>query len=300
MGCVMSTIHLKDGEVSAVGGGLWRDYESWIKNRSGNGPTNEQPDMESLLIFLQLRKTKPSSVRQSWFDELYACDKCATAVLAKLLERTSLSADEREAVRSLAKHELDLLYQRDVVQRARQGDPGAREAIARRCYPRILEAVRGYLRRHCQSRMRTEAEDLADRFWLEKLDHLLHTFDPDRRTKFTNYCHTCAIRAAIQWVTPRGPVELPAGDHRDVEEHRDPSDELIAEQEALALRDSLRCVFPGLPLRDRKAFVLRWFKGCIYREIAELLGIDRATAHRICKNALRRVISEFKRRYPCV
>jgi RNA polymerase sigma-70 factor (ECF subfamily) len=102
-------------------------------------------------------------------------------------------------------------------------------------------------------------------------------FDHLRRQGVENRAHACCAVSCALHRAPRSPEDVTLG-----------RDDLRAACAALA----------ALPERQRRAFALHRIHGLTFREIGEHIGVSTATAHRLVRDALTRLMAALAEEVP--
>jgi RNA polymerase sigma-70 factor (ECF subfamily) len=150
----------------------------------------------------------------------------------------------------------------ELIERAREGDPGAIQALYRHHARRVYAIVRRVAGEDAL------AEDCAQEAWIRAI-RALPTFRGEAR--FSTWIHQIAVNCALaarRWRDRRAGRETPLSD--TIPEA--PADD------ATVLRVRLERALARLPAGMREVLVLHDIEGYTHEEIAEILGITPGTS----------------------
>jgi RNA polymerase sigma factor (sigma-70 family) len=164
----------------------------------------------------------------------------------------------------------------ELVRGACEGAGAAQEQLARRYAPRLLAVCRARIGRH------EAVEDLAQESLLRGLTHLHSLEDPE---KLGAWLRGIAVRVCQDWLRGRSRRQIPLSTLNGETTSKEalPCDgaaathtERIEQQER---HEHLQCAIDALPVELREPLLLFYFDEITYEQIAELLGVSRATVN---------------------
>jgi RNA polymerase sigma-70 factor (ECF subfamily) len=158
-----------------------------------------------------------------------------------------------------------------MVRRWRDGDPDAREALARNAMRLALRTAAALVE------SREEAADVAQEVAIDALGSLEQLRDPEA---FDAWVHRITVRRTLRRLKKRrrtNTIETPLAllDDRD----QPPVREGIDRDTILAARDALAAALAELPPKQRLALALRYVHDLSDTEIAAALGCRTGTVH---------------------
>jgi RNA polymerase sigma-70 factor (ECF subfamily) len=157
----------------------------------------------------------------------------------------------------------------ELVRLARDGHASAFEQLTRRWAARVLAVCRARVSQPAA------AEDLAQEALLRGLQHLHTLAQPE---KFGPWLRGIAVRVCLDWLKARAaaPVRLAS----QLDDPLDPADEAETPSEQAERADSrerLLAEVRSLPDDLRETVLLYYFDDVTYVDLADLLGVSRAT-----------------------
>jgi RNA polymerase sigma-70 factor (ECF subfamily) len=166
-----------------------------------------------------------------------------------------------------------------LVEQARAGDNGARQALYVRHVDRVFRTVRGMLR--CDA----DAEDVTQDAMLAVLTSL-NKYRPRPDARFAAWVTTIAVNTARRRFRRRRPEFTATGELPDTpDDGADPADALDRGRE----RHALLIALAELPERDREMVSLRYGAELNATEIGMTVGVEAATVRKILERARTRL-----------
>jgi RNA polymerase sigma-70 factor (ECF subfamily) len=166
-----------------------------------------------------------------------------------------------------------------VVERARAGDSGARQALYVEYVDRVFRTVRGMLRSDA------DAEDVTQDAMLTVLTSL-HTYTPRADARFASWIMTIAVNTVHRRFRRRRPELTETGELPDMPAAAtDPADAL----DLARRRRALLVALAELPERERVIVSLRYGAELNASEIGVSLGVDPATIRKTLERARSRL-----------
>jgi RNA polymerase sigma-70 factor (ECF subfamily) len=177
----------------------------------------------------------------------------------------------------------------DLIARARLGDRGAREALARRYLGALRRFAHGRVPAAARSLLETDdLVQVAIARTLERID----AFEPERQGSLLAYLRVAVLNHVRDEARrlQRRPESVALGDELAAADG-DPLEETIRAEEIARYEAALR----RLPGDEQEAFLLRIEMGCGYREIAGSVGRPSANAARLLvRRAVARLARELR------
>ena len=170
---------------------------------------------------------------------------------------------------------LEDLSTADLFARTRAGDPDARDALFRRCYPALLRWASGRLPSWARNSLRTD--DLVQITVLKALDRL-ESFEPRHPGAFLAYLRRILANVILDEI--RSASRRPAPESlEDSAEGRGPSplEDLIGKE----MLERYEKALGSLPDAQQEAVILRIELGMKYHEIAEATQCEKLTTARM-------------------
>ena len=162
-----------------------------------------------------------------------------------------------------------------LVEQARDGDAGARQALYQQYVTRVFRAVRGMLRSDA------DAEDVTQDAMLTVLTSL-HKYTPRAGASFAAWVTTIAVNTARRRFRRRRPELTATGELPETpDDGVDPADGL----DRARRRRALLVALAELPERERAIVSLRYGAELNASEIAATVGIEPATIRKILERA---------------
>lgn len=161
----------------------------------------------------------------------------------------------------------------ELVRQTRDGRPAAYEQLVRRWSPRVLAVC------HARVSRRDVAEDLAQEALLRGFEALRSLEHPE---KFGAWVRGIAVRVCLDWLKSRKSSQVPfstLAEDRFEQAIPDVADghDLRLEQEED--RGRLLSEIDALPEDLREAVLLYYYEETTYDDLADLLGVSRATVN---------------------
>ena len=166
-----------------------------------------------------------------------------------------------------------------LVEQARAGDTGARQALYAQHVDRVFRTVRGMLR--CDA----DAEDVTQDAMLAVLTSL-HKYRPRPDARFAAWVTTIAVNTARRRFRRRRPELTATGELPDApDDGADPADALDRARQ----RQALLIALEELPERERTIVSLRYGAELNASEIGIAVGIEPATVRKMLERARTRL-----------
>jgi RNA polymerase sigma-70 factor (ECF subfamily) len=166
-----------------------------------------------------------------------------------------------------------------LVEQARAGDTGARQALYEQHVDRVYRTVRGMLRSGA------DAEDVTQDAMLTVLTSL-HKYRPRRDARFTAWVMTIAANTARRRFRRRRPELTATGELPEMADvEADPADDLDRARQRRAVLIALA----ELPERERTIVSLRYGAELNASEIGTTIGIEPAAIRKILERARARL-----------
>src|SRR5262245_53596922 len=159
-----------------------------------------------------------------------------------------------------------------LLDRARRGDPAARERLAERFLPRLLRWAHGRL--PARARGALDTDDLVQVTLMKALQRL-ESFEPRGEGAFLAYLRQILLNSV------RDELRRPPPAERASEEIPDPRPPLVEEAIGRQFTERYEGALTALDERQREAVVLRIEFGYTHEEVAEALGCPSANAARM-------------------
>jgi RNA polymerase sigma-70 factor (ECF subfamily) len=166
-----------------------------------------------------------------------------------------------------------------LVEQARAGDTGARQAIYEQHVDRVYRTVRGMLRSDA------EAEDVTQDAMLTVLTSL-HRYRPRPEARFGAWVMAVAANTARRRFRRRRPELTDTG---ELPEMADVAADPASELDRARQRRALLIALAGLPERDRAIVSLRYGAELNASEIGTTIGIEPAAVRKILERARTRL-----------
>ncbi len=160
----------------------------------------------------------------------------------------------------------------ELVRQTCDGEPLAREEFVRRWSPRVLAVCRAHIGRHHAS------EDLAQESLIRALTHLDQLDDP---CKLGAWLRGIAVNVCRDWLRarPREQVSFSVlSDSRNGESLGE-TDDGIQQIERQERRQQIKSEIDALPDELREPLLLHYYDEITYEQIADILGVSRATVN---------------------
>lgn len=165
------------------------------------------------------------------------------------------------------------------VERARAGDPGARQMLYLQYVDRVFRTVRGMLRSDA------DAEDVTQDAMLTMLTSL-HTYRPRADVRFAAWVTTIAINTARRRFRRRRPELTATGELPETGgDEADPADDL----DRARRRRALLIALAELSEREREIVGLRYGADLNASEIGASVGLEPATVRKMLERARTRL-----------
>jgi RNA polymerase sigma factor (sigma-70 family) len=171
----------------------------------------------------------------------------------------------------------------DLLERHRSGDASAREGLIRLAQLRFTALARAMLRRYPHLRRWEQTDDLLNAA-LARLHRSLADVRPESVRHFDNLAATQIRRELIDLARSyHGPEGLGANHHTD---GTDPGIRLAQIGDASGRPETLEAwmafheAVERLPVEEREAFGLLWYRGMTHAQAAEALGVATKTVQR--------------------
>jgi len=164
----------------------------------------------------------------------------------------------------------------ELVRRARDGQPTAREQLARRYAPRLLAVCRARIGR------RDSADDLAQEALIRGLKCLDSLKEPE---KLGAWLRGIAIRVCLDWLRAQSREHVSMsvlGETDESQRDIDPGDNTPAPGSRIERQEQheqLQRAIDGLSGDLREPLLLFYYDEMTYDQIAEMLGVSRATVN---------------------
>jgi RNA polymerase sigma-70 factor (ECF subfamily) len=166
-----------------------------------------------------------------------------------------------------------------LVEQARDGDAGARQALYGQHVDRVFRTVRGMLRSEA------DAEDVTQDAMLAVLTSL-HKYTPRRDARFAAWVTTIAVNTARRRFRRRRPELTATGELPDTpDDGADPADAL----DRARRRRALLIALAELPERERVIVSLRYGAELNATEIGTAVGLEAATVRKMLERARTRL-----------
>jgi RNA polymerase sigma-70 factor (ECF subfamily) len=170
------------------------------------------------------------------------------------------------------------------VERARAGDPGARQMLYLQHVDRVFRTVRGMLPSDA------DAEDVTQDAMLTVLTSL-HTYAPRADARFAAWVTTIAVNTARRRFRRRRPELTATGDLPETAaEAVDPAEDL----DRARRRHALLTALAELSAREREIVSLRYGAELNAREIGACLGVEPATIRKMLERARTRLAARIE------
>jgi RNA polymerase sigma-70 factor (ECF subfamily) len=159
----------------------------------------------------------------------------------------------------------------EIVRRWRDGDPDAKEALARSATRLALRTAAALVE------SREEASDVAQEVAIDVLSSIEQLRDPEA---FDAWVHRITVRQALRRLKKRRrarATETPLALLPDIDQPSAP--EALDRDTALAARSALAAALAELPPKQRLALALRYVHDLSDAEIAAALGCRTGTVH---------------------
>jgi RNA polymerase sigma-70 factor (ECF subfamily) len=168
---------------------------------------------------------------------------------------------------------------RRLVDQARAGDSGARQALYVQHVDRVFRTVRGMLRSDA------DAEDVTQDAMLTVLSSL-HTYRPRPEAGFTAWVMTIALNTARRRFRRRRPEPTATGELPEVP---DPGIDPVEALDRARRRRALLVALAELPEREREIVSLRYGSELNASDIGAAIGVEPATIRKILERTRTRL-----------